>query len=134
MKKYLKRDQLKLYKIIWDRFTASQMASAIMENVSVDIQAGDYLFRATDSKVKFPGYLKIYNTDDSLRDEKNRRSLPELTKGEELKIHEYRPKQHFTQPPPAYTEASLIKTLEEKGIGRPSTYAPIVDTIQKEIT
>jgi DNA topoisomerase I len=131
MRKFLRKDQYRLYQIIWDRFTASQMTSAIMENVSVDIQSGDYLFRATDSKVKFPGYLKIYQNEDTSKEEKSKKSLPELQKGEELKVHEYNPKQHFTQPPPAYTEASLIKTLEEKGIGRPSTYAPIVDTIQR---
>jgi DNA topoisomerase I len=131
MSKYLKKDQMKLYRIIWERFTASQMSSAIMENTSVDIQSGDYLFRATDSKVKFAGYLKIYEQENSGKDDKSKTTLPDLEKGEELKIHEFRPKQHFTQPPPAYTEASLIKTLEEKGIGRPSTYAPIVDTIQK---
>lgn len=126
MKQYLKRDQLRLYTLIWERFIASQMAACVMENISVDITAGDYLFRATDSQVKFPGFTKIYGNNG--KREKN--PIPSLEVNEELKIHEYLPKQHFTQPPPAYTEASLIKTLEEKGIGRPSTYAPIVDTIQ----
>ncbi len=126
MKQYLKRDQLRLYTLIWERFIASQMAACIMENVSVDILAGEYLFRATDSKVKFPGFTKIYGNNG--KREKN--PIPSLEANEELKVHEFLPKQHFTQPPPAYTEASLIKTLEEKGIGRPSTYAPIVDTIQ----
>lgn len=126
MKQYLKRDQLRLYTLIWERFIASQMAACIMENISVDIMAGEYLFRATDSNVKFPGFTKIYGNNGK----RDKNPIPSLEENEELKVHEYLPKQHFTQPPPAYTEASLIKTLEEKGIGRPSTYAPIVDTIQ----
>jgi len=135
MKPYLNSSQFRLYKLIWERFVASQMAPCIMETTSVDIDAGEYLFRATDSKVKFPGFTKVYdnsgNGGKNNKSSNNRKLLPQLKKDEELKIHEYLPKQHFTQPPPSYTEATLIKTLEEKGIGRPSTYAPIVDTIQK---
>ena len=129
MKSYLKRDQLRLYRLIWERFVASQMAQCVMENTSVDINAGEYLFRATDSKVKFPGFTKVYGNNNNGK--KDKKMLPALEKDEKLKIHDYQPKQHFTQPPPPYTEATLIKALEEKGIGRPSTYAPIVDTIQK---
>ncbi len=141
MKNYLKRDQLRLYSLIWNRFLASQMAPSQYENTTVDINCGDYLFRATDSILTFPGYLKIYEgmksrkkTDDESEaedEELSKNPLPPLKVGEILKVHQYLPKQHFTQPPPYFTEASLIKTLEEKGIGRPSTYAPIVDTIQK---
>lgn len=141
MKNYLKRDQYRLYKLIWDRFIASQMSACVLEITSVDITAGEYLFRATDSKVKFPGYTKLYenpiendkNNDDSESKNslKRKKMLPPLAEGEELTLHKPLAAQHFTQPPPSYTEAALIKTLEENGIGRPSTYAPIVETIRK---
>ncbi|MFS8514664.1 MAG: type I DNA topoisomerase, partial [Planifilum fulgidum] len=121
VKSYLSRDQFRLYKLIWERYVASQMAPAVMDAVSADIRAGDALFRATGSTVKFPGFMKVYveGTDDNKNEEEGR--LPELEKGEALKRKSVRPKQHFTQPPPRYTEARLVRTLEELGIGRPST-------------
>ncbi len=127
IKKYLTRDQYLLYDLIWRRFVASQMASAVFDTTSVDITAGpDYLFRATGSVVKFPGFLAVYRADE----EEKERVLPPLSEGEILDLVRLIPEQHFTQPPPRYTEASLIKALEEYGIGRPSTYAPIITTIQ----
>jgi DNA topoisomerase I len=131
VKSYLSRDQYRLYKLIWERFVASQMAPAVMDAVSADIRVGDALFRATGSTVKFPGFMKVYveGTDDNKSEEDGR--LPELEKGETLKRKSVQPKQHFTQPPPRYTEARLVRTLEELGIGRPSTYAPTLETIQK---
>ncbi|SFJ22763.1 type I DNA topoisomerase [Thermoflavimicrobium dichotomicum] len=133
LKDYLTRDQLRLYKLIWERFVASQMAPAILDAVSADIRAGRALFRATGSKIKFPGYMKVYveGNDDGKKADEDEKFLPPLTQGETLKREKIEPKQHFTQPPPRYTEARLVKTLEEKGIGRPSTYAPTLDTIQK---
>jgi DNA topoisomerase-1 len=129
LKPYLKRDQYRLYKLIWERFLASQMNPAIMDTLTIDVQAGDHIFRATGSVVKFPGFMLIYieGKDDGV-DEKEK-LLPEVAKGDELKLLKLTPGQHFTKPPGAYTEASLVKTLEEKGIGRPSTYAPTIDTI-----
>ncbi|QIZ07433.1 type I DNA topoisomerase [Priestia megaterium] len=131
LKTFLSRDQLRLYKLIWDRFLASQMAQAVMDTMSVDLQNGNVLFRANGSKIKFPGFIKLYveGSDDQV-DEKDR-MLPDLKEGDEVFKKDIEPKQHFTQPPPRYTEARLVKTLEELGIGRPSTYAPTLDTIQK---
>ncbi|MCC2685533.1 MAG: topA [Paenibacillaceae bacterium] len=131
VKPYLSRDQHRLYKLIWERFVASQMASAIMDTVTADINAGAVLFRATGSKVKFPGFTKVYieGNDDGVTEED--RLLPPLETGDLLVAGEIDPKQHFTQPPPRYTEARLVKALEEMGIGRPSTYAPTLETIQK---
>ncbi|WP_100330900.1 type I DNA topoisomerase [Bacillus xiapuensis] len=131
LKEFLSRDQLRLYKLIWERFLASQMAAAIMDTVSADIVNGDITFRATGSKLKFPGFMKVYveGTDDG-QEEKDRQ-LPHLEKGDKVQSSDVDPKQHFTQPPPRYTEARLVKTLEELGIGRPSTFAPTLDTIQK---
>ncbi|MED1202085.1 type I DNA topoisomerase [Heyndrickxia acidicola] len=131
IKGYLSRDQFRLYKLIWDRFIASQMASAVLDTMSVDITNGDVLFRANGSKVKFPGFMKVYveGSDDNLEEKDN--MLPELEKGDKVKAEQIDPKQHFTQPPPRYTEARLVRMLEELGIGRPSTYAPTLDTIQK---
>ncbi|KGM45313.1 type I DNA topoisomerase [Neobacillus niacini] len=131
VKQYLSRDQLRLYKLIWERFLASQMAQAVMDTMSVDLQNGNVLFRANGSKIKFPGFMKIYveGTDDQV-EEKNK-MLPDLKEGDEVFKKDIEPKQHFTQPPPRYTEARLVRTLEELGIGRPSTYAPTLDTIQK---
>ena len=99
--------------------------------MTVDLESGGIIFRATGSKIKFPGFMKVYieGQDDETNEEE--RFLPELTEGEQLAAEKLDPKQHFTQPPPRYTEARLVKTLEEKGIGRPSTYAPTLDTIQK---
>ncbi|MBT2681341.1 type I DNA topoisomerase [Bacillus sp. ISL-35] len=131
IKEFLSRDQYRLYKLIWERFVASQMASAIMDTMSVDLRNGDITFRATGSKVKFPGFMKVYveGTDDQV--EEKDKFLPDLKEGDEVTKKDIEPKQHFTQPPPRYTEARLVRTLEEMGIGRPSTYAPTLDTIQK---
>lgn len=132
MKTYLKRDHLRLYRLIWERFLASQMSPAIMDTVSADIQANDYLFRATGSTVKFPGFMKIYiEQSDDEKEEKDDKMLPEFDEGDTPKCNALEPKQHFTQPPPRYTEAMLVKSLEELGIGRPSTYVAIIETIQR---
>lgn len=131
VKPFMSRDQFRLYKLIWERFMASQMASAIMDTLSVDIEAGEAIFRAAGSKVRFPGFMKVYvegNDDGKTEEDK---LLPPLQPGDKLKKESVEPKQHFTQPPPRYTEARLVKTLEELGIGRPSTYAPTLETIQK---
>lgn len=131
LKEYLSRDQLRLYRLIWERFVASQMAPAVMDTMSVDLKNGEVIFRATGSKVKFPGFMKVYveGTDDQSEEKDN--MLPDLKEGDEVLKKDIEPKQHFTQPPPRYTEARLVKTLEEQGIGRPSTFAPTLDTIQK---
>jgi len=131
IKEFLSRDQLRLYKLIWERFVSSQMAPAILDTMSVDLVNKGVLFRANGSKIKFPGFMKVYveGTDDQ-KEEKDR-LLPELKEGDEIYSKDIEPSQHFTQPPPRYTEARLVKTLEELGIGRPSTYAPTLDTIQK---
>jgi DNA topoisomerase-1 len=131
MKPYLSRDQLRLYSLIWERFIASQMASAILDTMTVDIAAGDAMFRATGSKIRFPGFMKVYveGNDDAQSDED--KFLPPLKEGEKLTKGKVEPKQHFTQPPPRYSEARLVRTLEELGIGRPSTFAPTLETIQK---
>ncbi|WP_026559364.1 type I DNA topoisomerase [Bacillus sp. J37] len=131
IKEFLSRDQLRLYKLIWERFVSSQMAPAILDTMSVDLVNNGVLFRANGSKIKFPGFMKVYveGTDDQ-KEEKDR-LLPELKEGDEIYSKDIEPSQHFTQPPPRYTEARLVKTLEELGIGRPSTYAPTLDTIQK---
>lgn len=128
IKDQLSRDQYRLYKLIWDRFVASQMSSAVFDIVTVDIKAFDYIFRASGSTLKFPGFLLLYNYPQEEKEEDTR--LPELQEGQELKLLNLYPQQHFTQPPPRYTEASLVKTLEEMGIGRPSTYAPTIETVQ----
>lgn len=124
IKSSLSKDQYKLYNLIWRRFVASQMADAIYENVSIECKIDNYIFRATGSKQIFDGYTRVYNFTD--RDDK---ILPQIEIGDKLDISEILPKQHFTQPPARYTEASLVKTLEELGIGRPSTYAPTIGTI-----
>jgi DNA topoisomerase I len=131
VKPYLTRDQFRLYKLIWERFIASQMAAALLDTMSVELENEGVIFRASGSKVKFPGFMKVYveGTDDQT-DEQDR-FLPDLQEGETVVSKDIEPKQHFTQPPPRYTEARLVKTLEELGIGRPSTYAPTIDTIQK---
>lgn len=131
VKEYMSRDQFRLYKLIWERFVSSQMASALLDTLSVDIAAGDTIFRAVGSKVSFPGFMKVYveGNDDGTTDEE--KFLPPLKAGDDLIKQDIEPKQHFTQPPPRYTEARLVKTLEELGIGRPSTYAPTLETIQK---
>ena len=121
-------DLYKVYKLIWERFVASQMASAIFDTVSVDINAADYIFKANGSSVKFPGFMKIYVESKETKDDDDG-ALPVLEKGEELKLSKLEESQHFTEPPARYTEASLIKAMEEEGIGRPSTYAPTITTI-----
>src|SRR6188474_1567311 len=132
--KYLKPEELKLYRLIWQRFVASQMMPAVFDQTTIDIQAGRFVFRATGSVQKFDGFLKIYQegrdekTED---DDEAERRLPLVEKGETLKLNSITPEQHFTEPPPRYTEATLVKALEEKGIGRPSTYAAIMSTIQE---
>jgi DNA topoisomerase-1 len=131
IKSYLSRDQLRLYRLIWERFIASQMAPAVLDTMTVDFDVNGITFRSTGSKVKFPGFMKVYieGNDDGTTDED--KFLPPLEEGETVKLTELDPKQHFTQPPPRYSEARLVKTLEELGIGRPSTYAPTLETIQK---
>ena len=130
VKPYLRSDQFKVYKLIWERFLSSQMASAVMDTLSVDIAAGAYQFRATGSRVKFPGFLAVYR-DLPENGEGQEGWLPDLTAGETLEVVALDPQQHFTQPPPRYTEASLVRVLEERGIGRPSTYAPTIETIKR---
>src|SRR6266705_2348387 len=124
VKSHLTPDQFKLYNLIWRRFVASFMTPAVFDTVRVDIVAAQYIFRATGSNLKFPGFYAVWPREE---DEK---LLPALTAKEVLDLHSLKPEQHFTQPPPRYTEASLIKELEEQGIGRPSTYVPIISTIQ----
>lgn len=131
VKSFMTRDQFRLYKLVWERFMASQMSSAVLDTLSVDIAVGEITFRAVGSKIRFPGFMKVYvegNDDGTTDDDKY---LPPLHVGDVLGTEEIDPKQHFTQPPPRYTEARLVKTLEELGIGRPSTYAPTLETIQK---
>ena len=129
IKQYLTSEQYRLYKLIWSRFISSQMENAKVKNTSVDINAGDYTFKTGTSKVVFDGFLKVYNEND---DEPDSSKIPDLEQGDEVKLQKINPKQHFTQPPPRYTEASLVKALEEHGIGRPSTYAPIISKIQQK--
>ncbi|OIQ12679.1 type I DNA topoisomerase [Neomoorella thermoacetica] len=129
LKNILSRDQFRLYNLIWERFVASQMQAAVMDTVTVDITAGPCLFRATGSVVKFPGFLKVYEEGRDGEDKDQEQRLPPLATGQTLKLQSLEPKQHFTQPPPRYTEATLVKTMEELGIGRPSTYAPTIETI-----
>lgn len=140
IKEYLTPEQFKLYDLVWKRFVASQMSAAVMDTTSVDIRAGlpggdmPYLFRATGSTVKFAGFMIVYtegkDEDAVEEDDEGKRALPPLTVDELLDLLGLDPQQHFTQPPPRYTEATLIRALEEYGIGRPSTYAPILSTIQ----
>lgn len=125
IKDSLTADQYKLYKLIWSRFIASQMADAVYDTVTVDVNAGRFIFRANGSTIKHMGFLKVYSTEDDAEDSR----LPELEEGKKLSLKELEPAQHFTQPPARFTEASLVKALEENGIGRPSTYAPIISTI-----
>ena len=126
IKELLSKEQFKLYKLIWDRFVGSQMKDAIYDTLNVSILNKDYLFRATGSKLVFTGFLEVYITaDEEVKDMK----IPDLKVDDSLKLEELIPKQNFTQPPTRYSEASLIKTLEELGIGRPSTFAPTISTI-----
>jgi DNA topoisomerase-1 len=127
IKDSLSSDQYKLYKLIWSRFVASRMAPAVFDAVSADVANGEYIFRATGSQLKFDGFLKVYNT--SFSDDDGEKMLPELIKDEPLAADEVLPEQNFTQPPARFTEASLVKELEDKDIGRPSTYSPIIATL-----
>ena len=126
MKPYLTNDQYKLYNLIWSRFVASQMTPQVVDTMTVDLEQAGVDFRATGSKVKFPGFTKVYK-----RGEEKNNLLPDLDEGDAAKMVSDNPEQHFTQPPARYTEAALIKTLEQNGVGRPSTYAPTLDTIQR---
>jgi DNA topoisomerase-1 len=131
--KLLNANQAKLYKLIWQRFIASQMAPAVFDVVSINIAAKNYTFRATGSTVKFDGFLRVYSEgkdDPNKIEDEEKQPLPPLSENQALKLLDITPKQHFTEPPPRYTEATLVKALEEKGIGRPSTYAAIISTIQ----
>lgn len=130
IKKYLDNDQYKLYKLIWEKFMSSQMAPAEIANKSIEITAGDYTLRAGTSKIKFDGFLTLYNDTEEDENTENDAKIPDLDKGDKVACKKIEPKQHFTQPPPRYNEASLVKALEEYGIGRPSTYATIITVIQ----
>jgi DNA topoisomerase-1 len=134
VRSHLNSDQFRLYGLIWERFVASQMTAAVFDVVSADIAAADCLFRATGQTMRFAGFTAVYRyareEQDHEKDEDATLILPELAKGERLDLRELIPKQHFTQPPPRYSEATLVKTMEELGIGRPSTYAPIIETVQ----
>ena len=129
IKKSLTAEQYKLYKLIWSRFLACQMASAVYDSVSIEVASAGYTFRATHSALKFSGYTAVYVEGKDEEEEAFQSPLPDLKEGEALKLEALKPDQHFTQPPSRYTEATLIKALEEKGIGRPSTYAPTISTI-----
>jgi DNA topoisomerase-1 len=131
--RYLSPDQLALYRLIWQRFIASQMKPALIDQTSATIKAGLYRFNASGSTVKFPGFMALYMSADeeaASSMEKGKEKLPELSEGMPITLLKYDPKQHFTQPPPRFSEASLVKELEENGIGRPSTYAAILSTIR----
>jgi len=129
IKASLTADQYKLYKLIWNRFLASQMSSAVLDAVSSDISVDKYIFRATGSTVKFHGFMKVYIEGKDDDDNEKEGKLPPLSEGQKLKLKALESKQHFTQPPPRYTEATLIRAMEDEGIGRPSTYAPTITTI-----
>jgi DNA topoisomerase I len=136
IKNYLSADEFKLYRLIWQRFVASQMMPAVFDQTTIDIKAGRFTFRATGSVQKFDGFLKVYQEGRDEKpaedeDDEEEKNLPKVEKGEQLKLNKITPEQHFTEPPPRYTEATLVKALEEKGIGRPSTYAAIMTTIQE---
>src|SRR6185437_7018434 len=138
IKKYLGEDEYKVYKLIWQRFVASQMMPAVFDQTAVDIEAKSgnesFTFRVTGSVLKFEGFLKVYVESKEGKDEEDeelKHKLPMLEIGQNLTLRELKPEQHFTEPPPRYNEASLVKELEERGIGRPSTYATILSTIQE---
>ncbi|UCD71166.1 MAG: type I DNA topoisomerase [Syntrophobacterales bacterium] len=134
MASYLDKDQRSLYKLIWDRFVASQMMPALFDQTMVEVEARDYLFSGTGSVQRFPGFMALYieGEDEEKEDGEKKVGLPELRKGEQLTLISLSPEQRFTQPPPRFTEATLVKELEERGIGRPSTYATILSTIQEK--
>ncbi len=133
LKSYLNADEHKLYRLIWQRMVASQMSPAIFDQTTIDIKAGRFTFRSTGSVQKFDGFLKVYQEgrdEKTEEDEDEEKTLPKVEKGENLKLNKITPEQHFTEPPLRYSEATLVKALEEKGVGRPSTYAAIMTTIQ----
>ena len=134
VRQYLDPDMFKLYQMIWQRFVASQMVPAVFDQTTIDVSAADYTFRASGSVVKFDGYLAVYQIvkeeeEKEDAEDTDSRTLPRVAEGDRLRLETIRPEQHFTEPPPRYTEATLVKELEEKGIGRPSTYAAIISTI-----
>ena len=129
LKPYLDNDQYRLYKLIWEKFMSSEMQAATIANKTIDIKAGDYNLKAGTSKVMFDGFLKLYN-DAEEEEQEAEAKIPDLNEGDKVVCKEVTPKQHFTQPPPRFNEASLVKALEEHGIGRPSTYATIITVIQ----
>ena len=131
IKDRLSKEQYRLYKLIYDRFLASQMANAVFDTVGVEINASQHVFRASGSRLVFPGFMSLYTEGQDDDDKDAATELPDLREGQELALSRLTPKQHFTEPPPRFTEASLVKLLEEQRIGRPSTYAPIIDTIQE---
>ena len=138
IKQYLKEDEYKVYKLIWQRFVASQITPAVFDQTTVDIDAKSanetFWFRVTGSVLKFDGFLKVYEESKEGKDEEEeelKHKLPPLEPGQKLTLRELKPEQHFTEPPPRYNEASLVKELEERGIGRPSTYSAILSTIQE---
>jgi DNA topoisomerase-1 len=133
VKAYLSKDELALYELIWRRFVASQMTPAVFDLTTVDVSAGDYLFRATASVLKFPGFTKVYQESSEAEAEGKPSKLPPLAQGDVLQLRDFDPQQHFTKPPARYTEASLIKELEVQGIGRPSTYATILSNLQDRL-
>ncbi len=128
----LSRDQFALYELIWQRFVACQMKPALLDQTSVTISTGPYIFQASGSVVRFPGFMALYVSSDNNQNQPKKETLPPLSDGMILKCHRIEPKQHFTQPPPRFSEASLVKELEENGIGRPSTYATILTTIREK--
>ena len=130
IKKYLDNDQYKLYKLIWEKFMSSQMASAEIANKTIEITSGDYTLKAGTSKITFDGFLTLYNDSEEEESKDSDKKIPDLENGDKVICKKIEPKQHFTQPPPRYNEASLVKALEEYGIGRPSTYATIITVIQ----
>ncbi len=136
LKAALNRDQLRLYTLIWQRMVASQMADAVYDQTAVEVEAQPkeeadrYLFRTSRSFLRFPGYRQVYQESTEEEEGEEKRPLPSLAEGEELRLQDLLPEQHFTEPPPRFTEATLVKAMEENGIGRPSTYAPILSTIQ----
>ncbi len=129
VRKDLSQEQYRLYRLIWGRFTACQMANAVYDNVAVDVSAADHVFKANYSELKFPGYTAVYEEARDEESDELKNPLPSLSQGERLKLEKLVPDQQFTQPPARYTEATLIRAMEEKGIGRPSTYAPTISTI-----
>ncbi|SIO14708.1 DNA topoisomerase I [Carnobacterium alterfunditum] len=131
IEKYLTKDQYKLYNLIWSRLVASQMTPAVFDTMKVDIAQNDVYFRANGSKIKFPGYQKVYIEGNDEGKEEKENLLPAMEQGDKVKSIDIEPKQHFTQPPARFSESTLIRVLEENGVGRPSTYAPTLETIQR---